>query len=83
MLFMTQWSNKIPASDTFSTVVEKEHAILLVLRTIDNNMCIESRVSFHFFKPGKSEKPPTKTSRQRDERIAHPPEILDLKDGDD
>lgn len=66
---MIQWSHKIPARDKFSSVPKRGHAIMNVLRTICNDITsTESRFSFYFSKPGQKEKPPTETSKQRDEK---------------
>lgn len=69
---MNEWSNKIPARDKFSSVLTKGPAIKYVLRAITMILCI-STFFFQFSKVRKMEKPPTKTSRERDERVAHPP----------
>ena len=75
MPFMIQWSNKIPASNKFSKVLEKTGMLFyMCLDPLTMTSCIYNQEFLSFyFKSGHSEKPPIKTLRQRDERIAHPP----------
>lgn len=79
---MIQWSHKIPARDKFSSVLEKWHATMIVLEPFTMTLCIYSQ-DFLFIpsSQAKGGSLPPKLQGKGMKTIAHPPWILNLKDG--